>query len=374
MTPRDLALFHAHGGRVEAARAAFGGADWIDLSTGIAPWAWPVAGVDPGWERLPEPGAIAALEAAAAAAFGVADPTQVVAVPGTDLAMRVLAPLLGAKRPSVVRPGYAGHLAAWPGAVAVSADSVDAVGHAPSLPIRHPGPVPGSTVPRDPRPGDTHPGGPRAKPGVTVGVGGGGALNDADLLVLASPANPDGRVTDPALLRTLATTMTVVVDEAYADPAPALCPHASDRLIMLRSFGKFYGLPGVRLGFVVAGQDLATRLRTLLGDWPVSSAAVAIGTAAYRDDGWRQAQASRIAETGTLLDEVLRDAGLDLIGHAPLFRLIACKAATRLFETLARHAILTRPFADQPDRLRIGLPRGAAGLVRLATALEEFPR
>ncbi len=168
--------------------------------------------------------------------------------------------------------------------------------------------------------------------------------------------------------------MTVVVDEAYADPAPGLSPHASDRLIVLRSFGKFYGLPGVRLGFVIAGDDVAKRLRGLLGDWPVSSAAVAIGTAAYRDGVWRHAQASRIAETGALLDEVLRDAGLDLVGHAPLFRLVACADATALFETLARHAILTRPFADQPDRLRIGLPRGAAGLVRLATALEEFPR
>ncbi|RZM10910.1 MAG: aminotransferase, partial [Sphingomonas sp.] len=95
---------------------------------------------------------------------------------------------------------------------------------------------------------------------------------------------------------------------------------------------------------------------------------------ADRDGGWRYAQASRIAETGALLDEVLRDAGLELIGHAPLFRLVACADATALFETLAHHAILTRPFADQPDRLRIGLPRGAAGLVRLATALEEFPR
>ncbi|WP_242138319.1 aminotransferase class I/II-fold pyridoxal phosphate-dependent enzyme [Sphingomonas sp. TREG-RG-20F-R18-01] len=364
MTPRDLALFHAHGGRVEAARAAFGRADWIDLSTGIAPWPWPVAGVDPGWERLPEPGAIAALEAAAADAFGVADPAQVVAVPGTDLAMRVLASLLGAKRACVVRPGYAGHLAAWPDAVAVSADAVGV-----------------QTFDQDRFPAQAgiqgnrccagNPGFPPARENGTAETG---LSLDSDLLVLASPSNPDGRVTDPALLRDLSTTMTVVVDEAYADPAPGLSPRASDRLIVLRSFGKFYGLPGVRLGFVVAGQDLAIRLRAMLGDWPVSSAAVAIGTAAYRDHGWRQAQAARIAETGTLLDDVLRGAGLDLIGHAPLFRLIACSAATRLFETLARHAILTRPFADQPDRLRIGLPRGAAGLVRLATALEEFSR
>jgi len=199
-------------------------------------------------------------------------------------------------------------------------------------------------------------------------------VGDADLLVLASPANPDGHVTDPALLRTLAQRMTVVVDEAYADPAPGLCPDANDRLVVLRSFGKFYGLPGLRLGFVIAGTDHAPRLRALLGDWPVSSAAVAIGTAAYRDQHWHRAQQARITETGTLLDEVLRDAGLPIVGSAPLFRLVACDGATKLFEMLAHHAILTRPFADQPDRLRIGLPRGAAGLVRLATALEEFPR
>jgi cobalamin biosynthetic protein CobC len=337
LTAHDLALFHAHGGRVAAARAMFGGDEWIDLSTGIAPWAWPVADVPLGWEQLPEPGAIVALEAAAAEAFGVADPARVVAVPGSDLAMRLLAPVIAARRPCVVRPGYAGHLAAWPDAVAVAPDAVR--GFASGSPAQE------------------H-----------------GGVADADMLVLASPANPDGRVTDPALLRMLVQRMTVVVDEAYADPAPGLCPDADDRLVVLRSFGKFYGLPGVRLGFVIAGTDLAPRLRALLGDWPVSSAAIAIGTAAYRDQHWHRAQQARITETGGLLDEVLRDARLPVVGSAPLFRLVACDGATKLFEMLAHHAILTRPFADQPDRLRIGLPRGAAGLVRLATALEEFPR
>ena len=312
------ATFCAHGGRVAAARAAFGGAEWIDLSTGIAPWAWPAAAL-PELERLPEPAEIAALEAAAARAFGVADAARVVAVPGTDLAMRLLAPLIGARAPAVRHPGYAGHRAAWPDAELV-ADG----------------------------------------PGVH------------DLFVLASPANPDGRVAAPAALRALAARMTVLLDEAYADPAPGLCPDASDRLIVLRSFGKFYGLPGLRLGFVVAGAGIAGELRAMLGDWPVSSPAVAIGTAAYRDAAWRRAQASRMAEAGALLDGVLADAGLALAGSAPLFRLVSCDDAARLFETLARHAILTRPFADRADRLRIGLPRGAAALTRLAAALEEY--
>ncbi len=319
--PRTFATFCAHGGRVAEARDLFGGDDWIDLSTGIAPWSRPVENLPLGLDRLPEPGELAALESAAALAFGVADPAGVVAVPGTDMAMRLLAPLIGAERPAVMQPGYAGHRAAWPDA--------------------------------DP-------------------IGGVDALADHDLIVLASPANPDGHVTDRAILLTLGEHRTLVVDEAYADPAPGLCAMASDRLIVLRSFGKFYGLPGLRLGFVVTGCDLAVRLRAMLGDWPVSSPAIAIGTDAYRDDAWRAEQQARIAGMGDRLDALFDASGIRLLGRAPLFRLIAHDRAHDLFAALARAAILTRPFTDQTDRLRIGLPRGTTALARLAAALEEF--
>ena len=317
----SVAEFCAHGGRVAAAARAFGGDDWIDLSTGIAPWAYPVDSLDPGLTRLPEPGELAALEAAAAQAFDVVDPAQVVAVPGTDLALRLLAVVLAAERPAVVRPGYAGHLAAWGEARCVAAF---------------------------------------ADPG------------DADLLVLASPANPDGRVTPAATLRALAQRMTVVVDEAYADPAPGLCGEASDRLVVLRSFGKFYGLPGVRLGFVIAGPRVTGALRHLLGDWPVSTPAIAVGTAAYRDTAWREGQVERIETVGALLDFAL--SRFELVGTAPLFRLIGTADAHALFRHLCNHAILTRPFADRADRLRIGLPPDGAALARLTTALAEYVR
>jgi cobalamin biosynthetic protein CobC len=372
-----LATFCTHGGRVADARAAFGEGDWIDLSTGIAPWAWPVGDLPLGWDRLPEPDEIAALESAAGQAFGV-DAAQVVAVPGTDLALRLLALVLGAERPAVVVPGYAGHRAAWPDAVGISSITLLSEG---DLPTRPPSPRTWSGVHRaansqaPDRAGQWTPEqvrGDDAGEAYALSAAGDGATYD--LLVLASPANPDGRTSDPAMLRALAEAMTVVVDEAYADPAPGLAPHASDTLIVLRSFGKFYGLPGLRLGFVIAGEPVAGRLRAMLGDWPVSSAAAAIGTAAYRDAAWRRTQQARIGETGALLDQVLNDAGLPIVGSAPLFRLVAHDRATDLFTHLARHAILTRPFADQPDRLRIGLPRGAAALVRLATALEEFVR
>lgn len=315
----DLAEFYAHGGRLTAAMRAFGGDDWIDLSTGIAPWPYPHGAIDPGYDRLAEPGELAALEAAAARAFGVADPARVVAVPGTDLALRLLAVILNAERPAVVWPGYAGHVAAWPAARAVAA---------------------------------------LADPG------------DADLLVVSSPANPDGVVTPSDRLIALTHYRTVVVDEAYADPAPGLCARASDRLIVLRSFGKFHGLPGLRLGFVIAGGGVTAALRQLLGDWPVSSAAIRIGTAAYADRAFAADQAGRIETVGALLDHAL--AGWRMVGHAPLFRLIETGDAHALFRHLCRHAILTRPFADRRDRLRIGLPPDGTALSRLTTALAEY--
>lgn len=315
----NIAPFLAHGGRVEAARAAFGGENWIDLSTGIAPWSWPVGDVPLALDRLPEPGEIAALEAAAAASFAV--PAEcVVAVPGTDLAMRLLAGVIPARRAAVVTPGYAGHTAAWPQARAIALDEL-------------------------------------------------ASDRDHDLIVLASPGNPDGRTLDLEALETLAARATVVLDQAYADPDPA--PHG-ERLIVLRSFGKFYGLPGLRLGFVLARQEIVARVRALLGDWPVSGAAVAIGTAAYRDGTWRTAQVARIARMAAALDEVLARAGQAVVGRAPLFRLLAIADGECMFRHLARRAILTRPFAGQPDRLRVGLPGDTRALSRLANALQEY--
>ena len=320
----DLAPFLAHGGRVEAARARFGGEDWIDLSTGIAPWRYPVAH-DLRLDRLPEPGEIAALERAAACAFGVADPGHVVAVQGTDLALRLLARIVPARRPAVVRPGYAGHAAAWPGALGVR--SVGEVA---------------SSVEEAP-----------------------------DLLVLASPSNPAGVRADAEGLRALSARATVVLDEAYADPDHSLAPEASDALIVLRSFGKFYGLPGLRLGFVVAGPTVVAALRAMLGDWPVGSAATVIGTRAYGDDEWRGAQAERITAMGAALDARLDHAGIAIVGRAGLFRLVAVADAAGSFRRCAAHAILTRPFADAPGWLRLGLPADVAGLDRLTRALED---
>lgn len=322
-----LAPFRVHGGRVAAARARFGGGDdWIDLSTGIAPWAWPVPSTAASLASLPEPCALSALEDAAAEAFDMPIGMTTMAVPGTDLAMRLLARILPARSVGVVRPGYDGHAAAWPAATPVGFDALE------------------------------------------------DAVRDHDLLVFASPANPGGETVAADRLRALTRQATVVLDAAYADPLPIDPAVDVTRTIVLRSFGKFYGLPGLRLGFVVAPPDVASDLRELLGDWPVSGPAIAIGTAAYRDGAWGDAQSRRIAEAGNRLDAALDAADLDIVGSTPLFRLVRSDQATRLFLTLAHYRILTRPFTHTPDRLRIGLPAGPAAVARLSAALEEFRR
>ncbi|MBA2932635.1 pyridoxal phosphate-dependent class II aminotransferase [Sphingomonas sp. CGMCC 1.13654] len=320
MAPTDLDPFTAHGGRIEAARAMFGGEGWIDLSTGIAPWAYPVGEVAYG--RLPDPDALAALEALARSAFGVPAGREVVAVPGTDLALRLLAELIPARRVAVVRPGYAGHAAAWSGTIGVSGDEIRMV--------------------------------------------------DANLIVLANPNNPDGRVFHRATLRGLAARATLIVDEAFADadPRESVADADEEQLIVLRSFGKFYGLPGLRLGFVIASRGISAALRAMLGDWPVSTPAIAIGTAAYADRAWRDAQRRRIAEANDRLD--IARTNFPIVGGTSLFRLIEVPDAYVLFRHLASRAILARPFADRQDRLRLGLPRDLIAADRLAEALEEF--
>ena len=315
-----------HGGALAAARAHFGddGEPWIDLSTGINPHGWD-GDVAIDWRRLPETDALAALEAAAAAHFGV-DPAHVCAVPGSETGLRIAAALIGGGACHIA-PAYRTHGEIFADSRAIAHDAI---------------------------------------------------ATCAGSLVLANPNNPDGRSTDPETLlrwmdRRADDDAWLLVDEAFADAdaAPGMAPHIDDARAMLvfRSFGKFFGLAGLRLGFVVGPRPFLAQLRARLGAWPVSAAAIAIGTAAYRDSGWIAATRTRLAIDAAALDALLARRGLAATGDCPLFRLIEAPDAAALFERLARAAILTRPFAERPDWLRIGLPADADARARLDRAL-----
>ncbi|WHO39503.1 threonine-phosphate decarboxylase CobD [Sphingobium sp. AP49] len=319
-----------HGGGVAAARAHFGGApeSWLDLSTGINPHAWPGASEQAiDWRALPDEQGLRALEQAAADHFGVAA-DHVCALPGTEVGLRLVGTLLdGSVRHA--SPAYRTHGAMVQGAAPVDLDHL----------------------------GDA----------------------DGQTLILANPNNPDGRLHGladlVALLDRRGPDGWLVVDEAFADchPASSLGPFIADdrRLMLLRSFGKFFGLAGLRLGFLVAPRAVIARVRDRLGAWPVSAAAIAIGTAAYRDSGWIGAMRDQLGHEAQALDALLMRCSHQPMGQSPLFRLIDTPDAMALFERLAGQAILTRPFEAQPRWLRIGLPSDAAGLSRLEQALRH---
>lgn len=308
-----------HGGRLREAMAAHPDAPrpWLDLSTGInpEPWPGPRASAE-DLRRLPDPLALTELEIVAARAFGVADPDRVVAVSGAEAALRLLPGLVSGDEVAVLAPTYGGHLEAWAASTPRLVTSLE-----------------------DPR------------------------AARADVLVLVNPNNPDGRRIERQTLAELAADRSdrgrwTIVDESFVEIAPELsvADLEIDRLVTLRSFGKFYGLPGARLGFMIGNRVFSREFRVLLGDWPIAADALALGLGAYADDAWRTSARTWLAARARAVDAVLTDASLVIVGGCDLFRWAAVADAHGFFSRLCEQGVLIRPFGDRPDRVRIGLP------------------
>jgi cobalamin biosynthetic protein CobC len=335
MTETGLAVALHHGGRLEAARRRFPLAPepWIDLSTGINPVPFPF--VSPplsAYARLPEPEEEHALREAAARAYGAADPSMVVAAPGTQILINLLPRVWPAGDVAVLGPTYAEHAAAWAAA--------------------------GSRV---------------------VEVSGLSAVPpEATCVVLCNPNNPDGRRTVVVDLARMADRLAargglLVVDEAFADfegptaSVARLVPHAG--VLALRSFGKSYGLAGLRLGFALASPRLADELRRALGPWAVSGPAVAIARQAFANPDWLAAASARLDRDAGMLDRMLMGAGLHILGGTRLFRLAQTDRAASLFDHMGRAGILVRQFHRNHEHLRFGIPGTIVHWKRIEDAL-----
>ncbi len=324
-----------HGGDLDEAQNLFPGAPgpWIDLSTGINPIAYPMPALPSrSFERLPSPAAHRDLERAAAGAYGVADAGDVVAAPGTQVLISLLPRLRPRSRVAVLGPTYAEHLRAWRQA-----------GHSVSE-IASPD-----------------------------------RADDADVVVAVNPNNPDGRLLDRRTLLSLAEGLRgrggwLVADEAFADfdGDETLVPHLPENAVVLRSFGKTYGLAGLRLGFAIAPPSLAAPLREALGPWAVSGPAIEAGRLALRDREWLAAAKGARAADASRLDGLLAS-----LADAPprgtiLYRLLESRRAPDLFAHLGRRGIWVRRFAHDPGLLRFGLPGSAEAWSRLEAALGSF--
>ncbi|MFL4469905.1 threonine-phosphate decarboxylase [Tateyamaria armeniaca] len=294
-----------HGGGLDAAIKRHGGrrAQWLDLSTGINPVAYPVPSLsDDAWTALPDTGMSDDLIQAAREFWNVPDGVDILASPGASALIAQIPRLAQAGSVCIPTPTYNEHAASF---------------------------------------SDNHwqvqPDGP------------------ADAQVLVHPNNPDGRMWTSDDL----TARLKIIDESFCDVSPerSLMPHASEPgTIVLKSFGKFWGLAGVRLGFAIGDPDLIGRLKDMLGPWPVSGVALEIGTRALCDPAWADTTRARLATDTARLDALVCQNGASLLGGTTLFRLYRVDNAKGWQDHLAQHHIWSRIFPYASDWIRLGLP------------------
>ncbi|WP_199032987.1 threonine-phosphate decarboxylase CobD [Ralstonia sp. ASV6] len=337
-----------HGGNLAAARALCGepAGGWLDLSTGINPHGYTIPPIPPdAWLRLPEDDG---LEALAAAHYGVNDANAVLAVAGSQAAIRTLPTLLPRGRVGVAQVGYSEYAPAF----ARAGHDVAVLSEAAFL---------------------------------------GDLPDDVRHLVVVNPNNPTARVLPADTLRhwharLCARGGMLIVDEAFIEAledGPTLAPLAgTPGLVILRSIGKFYGLAGARIGFVLGAPDLLAALRDALGHWTVNGPARAVVRAALADTAWQTTNRTRLQREGTRLHTLLNCHGLPNV-NTPLFAWAPTPHAPSLHARLARLGIWTRLF-DVPIRcdgtghahdvlgIRFGLPPDETGWQRLGDALASL--
>lgn len=320
-----------HGGDLATAKALFPQAPkpWIDLSTGINPIPYPLPELPLSlWQRLPGRVEEAALLDAARKAYRIRPESGLVAAPGTQILIELLPRLVAGANVAVLGPTYGEHAPAWRKAGAIVREIANLA-----------------------------------------------EIGDANVVVLVNPNNPDGRVVAQETLVELAGGLgarggLLVVDEAFADFAPetSLLPILPQGALVLRSFGKAYGLAGLRLGFAVGEARFTHALQAMLGPWAVAGPALHVGAVALGDAVWLSNAGEARAADSKRLDALLASHGR-VVGGTVLYRLLETPLAPAMFERLGRAGIYVRRFQHDPSRLRFGLPGDEAAWNRLAQVL-----
>ncbi|MEM9724047.1 MAG: threonine-phosphate decarboxylase CobD [Pseudomonadota bacterium] len=335
----------AHGGDLERARRAYGGAraEWLDLSTGVNPTPYPAEPPplgDPVWSRLPDTHLTAAFADAARGAWNVAARAEITPCAGAQAAIQAIPRILavGAEPRSVaiVSPTYAEHASAF----AAAGWRVSAVD------------------------------GPDAA-----------AASDVHAAVIVNPNNPDGRRWPAAALLGVADRLAarggaLIVDESFGDLAPelSLCPVAAHpAVIVLKSLGKFHGLAGLRVGATLAAPSRTAELRRALGPWPVSGPALAMGAQALADRPWAEAMRRQLSLREARLRDLGERAGWTPAGGCGLFMTFEMDGPAAAAQAeLAAGRIWTRVFPYHPNWIRLGAPGSEQEWERLDLAQQKL--
>ena len=293
-----------HGGGIDAAIRRFGGTrvGWLDLSTGINPVPYPLPLLPPdAWTALPDEGAFSRLNDLAGAFWNVPQAAAILPATGASAIIAALPRVFPQGAVNIPTPTYNEHAAAFRAAGWTISDTAE------------------------------------------------GAQ------VVVHPNNPDGKIWAEADL----TAPITIIDESFCDVMPdqslvhlAACPNT----IILKSFGKFWGLAGLRLGFAIGDPTVITRLSDILGPWQVSGPALTIGANALADPDWADTTRARLAQDSDKLDHLITAKGADLIGGTTLFRLYRVDDAKAWQDRLAQGHVWSRIFPYADTWLRLGLP------------------
>lgn len=327
-----------HGGNLDWAMERWGGeaSDWVDLSTGINARPYPLPDIPAGaWARLPSRTEISHLCDAASASYGAA---------------QAILPTTGAQAAIQMIPRAADFR------TEIGPENV----HFPAGSVRVLGPT-----------YNEHAASFEAAGWGVETVGSLADLAGAQIAVVVNPNNPDGRVHRRDDLRALASRVgLLIVDESFADPTPEISVAGVEapNILVLRSFGKFYGLAGLRLGFVLGDARWIDALAAAAGPWPVSGPAISVGASALQDQTWQTATAERLRDDARRLDDLALGAGWALVGGCSLFRLYDVANAAEAQDRLARHRVWSRVFPYSDRWIRLGLPDGTQNWTQVEAA------
>ena len=310
-----------HGGDLEWAKNHFSKnhSNWLDLSTGINPTAYPfVLNNYFDYNSLPSNTLLQNCKGACLKFFGCRNHNELLIAPGSQILISQLPHIFQNKKVAIISPTYGEHAPAWKSG-----------GHHVEL---------------------------------VQSLSKAEAINP-DIILLVNPNNPNGNFFDSDTLHRVAENQKskggyLIVDEAFIDIMPEKsCSKFSDMdgLIILRSFGKFFGLGGVRLGAMIAPDEICYAINQRIGPWAVSSSALSIATQAYLDEAWINSQKHELRFCAKKMDQMLISVGCDIIGGTDLFRLVSFNRSKDLFQHLGEEGIYVRHFEYNDQWLRFGL-------------------
>jgi len=322
-----------HGGKLFNASQKFSIPvnEWLDLSTGINSESWPIGKIPASlFCRLPEEDD--SLLPAAQSYYGV---TNCLPIAGSQTAIQHLPHMRPSCNVAVISPGYEEHAFCWHYAghkvYLISSEEIESI------------------------------------------------LSNIDVLVIINPNNPTTeRFSENQLCHWYDQLHKkkgwLIVDEAFMDITPdasVLKLSSNPGFIVLRSLGKFFGLAGIRVGFIFSDPAFLTKFSKGIGPWSISNPSRYIAIQALQDRAWQSKARNKLNKNAWKLFQLLNQANLSPHGRSDYFHWVVNKNSEEIFTHLAHQGILVRLFKE-PLSLRFGLPSNKLEFERLENSLKHI--